>query len=102
MGIDKVRELTVREIESVDGGVYFLNLNYRSLGGLIRTPMLTFFGIGNTAIACKFWSGIFLLHQADTQYRHCECYKHHPGNKSRDLNIPGAIFAAVLTKSEEG
>lgn len=42
MGIDKVRELTVREIESVDGGVYFLNLNYRSLGGLIRSPMLTF------------------------------------------------------------
>ncbi|AAO28372.1 hypothetical protein D1605_002580 [Xylella fastidiosa subsp. fastidiosa] len=57
MGIDKVRELTVREIESVDGGVYFLNLNYRSLGGLIRTPMLTFFGIGNTAIAVNFGRG---------------------------------------------
>ncbi len=57
MGIDKVRELTVREIESVDGGVYFLNLNYRSLGGLIRTPMLTFFWNRKYSDCCKFWSG---------------------------------------------
>ncbi|HHW4678684.1 MAG TPA: hypothetical protein ACQGQH_04315 [Xylella sp.] len=47
-----MRELTTKEIGSVDGGVYVLNLHYKTLGfpNLFRKPALMFLGFGNSAL----------------------------------------------------